>query len=428
MALTKKGYTKRLIDDELEELLTMFGAISIEWPKYCGKTWTALNHANSSVLLTKSSNPNSDYQKALIDRKLIYTDVYPELIDEWQSIAQIWDDVRTKCDEDGKKGKFILSESSVPVNQNDIFHSGAGRIYKLYMYTMSLYESEDSSGIVSLNSLFNNENINANLKESPTLNKFADLIIRGGWPASLEFKKENYYRLPESYIIDVLDHDISYDGVARDKNKMRMLMKSLARNESTLATNKKLINDIFEYNGNSDEYNLNRNTVADYLTTLENIHMIKDQLPFSEKIRSSIRVGKSAKRHFIDPSLACSLLGLKQEHLMKDLNLFRFMFESLVVRDLRIYIEHLGGMIYHYHENNTGFEIDTIVELRDGTFGAIEIKLGVGAIDEASNNLLQFKDKCTTKPAFLCVICGMIDYAYRREDGVYVVPITALKP
>lgn len=428
MALTKEGYTRRLIDDELEKLLTMFGAVSIEGPKFCGKTWTAFNHANSSVLLTKSNNPNSDYQKALIDRKLIYTDVYPELLDEWQSIAQIWDDVRTKCDEDGKKGKFILSGSSVPVNQKEIFHSGAGRICKLYMYTMSLYESGDSSGVVSLSSLFNNENINVNLKESPTLNKFADLIIRGGWPASLDFKPENYYYLTESYITDVLDHDISYDGVARDKNKMRMLMRSLARNESTLVTNEKLVSDIFEYNGNNEEYNVNRNTIADYLNVLENIHMIKDHLPFSEKIRSSIRVGKSAKRRFIDPSLACSLLGLKQEHLMKDLNLFGFMFESLVVRDLRIYIEHLGGAIYHYHENNTGFEIDTIVELKDGTFGAIEIKLGVGAIDEASNNLLQFSNKCTTKPAFLCVICGMIDYAYRREDGVYVVPITALRP
>lgn len=428
MALTKEGYTRRLIDDELEKLLTMFGAVSIEGPKFCGKTWTAFNHANSSVLLTKSNNPNSDYQKALIDRKLIYTDVYPELLDEWQSIAQIWDDVRTKCDEDGKKGKFILSGSSVPVNQKEIFHSGAGRICKLYMYTMSLYESGDSSGVVSLSSLFNNENINVNLEESPTLNKFADLIIRGGWPASLDFKPENYYYLTESYITDVLDHDISYDGVARDKNKMRMLMRSLARNESTLVTNEKLVSDIFEYNGNNEEYNVNRNTVTDYLNVLENIHIIKDHLPFSEKIRSSIRVGKSAKRRFIDPSLACSLLGLKQEHLMKDLNLFGFMFESLVVRDLRIYIEHLDGAIYHYHENNTGFEIDTIVELRDGTFGAIEIKLGVGAIDEASNNLLQFNDKCTTKPAFLCVICGMIDYAYRREDGVYVVPITALRP
>ena len=427
MALTRKGYTKRLIDDEIEELLTMFGAISIEGPKYCGKTWTALNHANSSVLLTKSDNPNSDYQKALIDRNLIYTNDYPELLDEWQSIAQIWDDVRTKCDEDGKKGKFILSGSSVPVNQMDIFHSGAGRIYKLNMYTMSLYESGDSSGVVSLNSLFKNENININLKEKPTLEKFADLIIRGGWPASLEFDTKNYYRLPESYITDVLDHDIFYDGVIRDKNKMKMLMKSLARNESTLVTNEKLISDIFEYS-NNQEYSINRNTVSDYLTVLENIHMIKNQLPFSEKIRSSIRVGKSTKRHFIDPSLACSLLGLKQEHLMKDLNLFGFMFEALVVRDLRIYIEHLGGMIYHYHENNTGFEVDAIVELRDGTFGAIEIKLGVGTIDEASKNLLQFKNSCVTPPAFLCVVCGMIDYAYKREDGVYVVPITALKP
>lgn len=427
MALTKEGYTRRLVDNELEELLEMFGAVSIEGPKYCGKTWTALNHANSSVLLTKSDNPNSDYQKALIDRELIYTGISPELIDEWQSIEQIWDDVRTKCDDDGKSGKFILTGSSVPVDSKKIFHSGAGRICKLYMYTMSLYESNDSEGTVSLMSLFNNESISVNLKEKPTIEKLADLIIRGGWPASLKYKSKNYYRLPESYIIDVLDHDISYDGISRDKEKMRMLMRALARNESTLVTNEKLISDIEEYT-NQEAYQISRNTVTDYLNVLENIHMIQNQLPFSEKIRSSVRVGKTSKRHFIDPSLACSLLGLKQEHLIKDLETFGFMFESLVIRDLRIYIEYLGGNIYHYHDNNTGEEVDAIVELRDGTYGAIEVKLGVGSIEEASNNLINFSNKCTIKPQFLCVISGMIDHAYKRLDGVYVVPITALKP
>lgn len=426
MALTKENYTKRLVDDEISELLKMFGAISIEGPKYCGKTWTALNHANSSVLLTKSDNPNSDYQKALINRNLIYTNDYPELIDEWQSIEQIWDDVRTKCDEDGKSGKFILTGSSVPVKPENIFHSGAGRIYKLNMYTMSLYESGDSEGIVSLSDLFKNKDIAVNLKNKPSIEKYSDLIIRGGWPASLRYESKNYYRLPESYIEDVLDHDINYDGVMRDKEKMRMLLRSLARNESTLVSNEKLVSDIEEYS-TKENYQVSRNTVADYLNILENIHLLKNQLPFSEKIRSSVRVGKTSKRHFVDPSLACSVLGLKQEHLIKDLELFGFMFESLVVRDLRIYIEYLGGKIYHYHDNNTGEEVDAIVELRDGEYGAIEIKLGVGKIDEAANNLLKFSKNCEEKPKFLCVICGMIDYAYRRQDGIYVVPITALK-
>lgn len=427
MALTKEGYTERLIDKELDELLEMFGAISIEGPKYCGKTWTASNHANSSVLLTKSDNPNSDYQRALVDRELIYTNESPELIDEWQSIEQIWDDVRTKCDEDGKSGKFILTGSSVPADSNKIFHSGAGRIYKLQMYTMSLYESKDSEGIVSLKDLFENKNITSRLKEKPTLEKLADLIIRGGWPASLKYKKENYYRLPESYITDVIDHDISYDGVKRDKEKMLLLLKSLARNETTLVTNEKLINDIENYT-NEFNYQISRNTVADYLNVLENIHLIKNQLPYSEKIRSSVRVGKMAKRHFIDPSLACSLLGLTQKQLIDDLELFGLMFEALVIRDLRIYIEFLGGNIYHYHDNNTGEEVDAIVELKDGTFGAIEVKLGVGNIDIAAKNLISFSSKCDKKPKFLCVISGMIDYAYQRDDGVYVVPIMALKP
>ena len=427
MSLTKENYTERLVDSEIDVLLDMFGAISIEGPKYCGKKWTAFNHANSSVLLTKSDNPNSDYQRAKISRELIYKDEYPELLDEWQSIPQIWDDVRTKCDEDGKSGKYILTGSSVPPNQKDIFHSGAGRICKLSMYTMSLYESKDSEGIVSLNDLFLNKNIAVNLKNKPTLEKLADLIIRGGWPASLKYKRENYYRLPESYIIDVLDHDISYDGISRDKEKMLMLMKSLARNETTLVTNEKLINDIENYT-TEENYQISRNTVADYLNVLENIHMLKNQLPYSSKIRSSVRVGKASKRHFIDPSLACSLLGLKQEHLIKDLELFGFMFEALVIRDLRIYIEYLGGKIYHYHDNNTGEEIDAIVELRDGTYGLIEVKLGVGNIESAANKLTNFYNKCDIKPKFLCIISGMIDYAYKRKDSVYVIPITALKP
>ena len=427
MSLTKENYTKRLVDDEISELLKVFGAISIEGPKYCGKTWTALNHANSQVLLTKSDNPNSDYQKALINRELIYTDDYPELLDEWQSIEQIWDDVRTKCDEDGKSGKYILTGSSVPVKPEKIFHSGAGRIKKLKMYPMSLYESGDSEGIVSLTDLFEYKKIAVNLKNKPSIEKLADLIIRGGWPASLKFERKNYYRLPESYIEDVLDHDINYDGVIRDKEKMRMLLRSLARNESTLVTIEKLVSDIEEYT-TKENYQVSRNTVSDYLNVLENIHLLENQLPFSEKIRSSVRVGKTTKRHFVDPSLACSMLGLKQEHLIKDLELFGFMFESLVIRDLRIYIEYLGGRIYHFHDNNTGEEVDAIVELRDGNYGAIEVKLGVGKIDEAANNLLKFSRTCEEKPKFLCVISGMIDYAYQRQDGVYVVPITALKP
>lgn len=427
MALTKTGYTKRLIDDEIDELLKIFGAISIEGPKYCGKTWTALNHANSSVLLTKSDNPNSDYQRAMANRELIYTNDYPELLDEWQSIEQIWDDVRTKCDEDGKSGKFILTGSSVPVKPENIFHSGAGRIKKLNMYTMSLFESADSEGSVSLSDLFENKDIAVNLKEKPTIEKLADFIVRGGWPASLKLEPKNYYRLPESYIDDVLDHDINYDKVSRDKGKMRMLLRSLARNESTLVTNEKLINDIEEYT-NKENYQISRNTIADYLNVLENIHLIRNQEPYSEHIRSSVRVGKNSKRHFIDPSLACSALGVKQEHLIKDLELFGFMFESLVTRDLQIYIENLGGKIYHFHDNNTGDEVDAIVELRDGNFGAIEIKLGVGKIEEAVKSLNKFCKSCDIKPQFLCVISGMIDYAYKRPDGVYVVPITALKP
>ena len=427
MTLTKTGYTKRLVDDEITELLEMFGAISIEGPKYCGKTWTALNHANSSVLLSKSDDPNSGYQRALTSRNLIFTDKHPELLDEWQSIPQIWDDVRTKCDEDGQPGKFILTGSSVPPKSDEIFHSGAGRIHKLDMHTMSLYETGDSEGKVSLKSLFENADISAGLDQEPTLEKLADWIVRGGWPASLKYKPQNYYRLPTSYINDVLDHDINYDGTKRNKEKMRQILRSLARNEATLATNEKIINDIEEYT-NKENYQISRNTVAEYLGVLEDIHMVQNQLPYAEEIRSSDRVGKAPKRHLVDPSLACAALGIRQEHLIKDLGLFGCLFESLVVHDLRIYIERLGGKIYHYHDNNTGKEADAILELPDGTYGIVEVKLGVGTIEEGANNLNNFYEKCTKKPAFMCIISGLIDRAYRRKDGIYVVPISSLKP
>lgn len=427
MSLTKQGYTKRLIDDEIATALGFFGAISIEGPKYCGKTWTALNHANSSVLLTKSDDPNSDYQRALASRSLIFKEERPELIDEWQSIPQLWDDVRTQCDELGQPGQFILTGSSVPPKREEIFHSGAGRICKMNMHTMSLYESGESDGTVSLAALFRGDEVTSAMAEPPTLSRLADCIIRGGWPASLRFDPANYYRLPQSYIADVLDHDIEYDGVKRDKSKMQLLLRSLARNEATLASNEKIISDIDEYK-DAETYGISRNTIADYLNTLANIHLIENQPPFAEKLRSSDRVGKAEKRHFADPSLACAVLGIRQAQLMDDLGLMGCMFESLAVRDLRVYIEYLGGRIYHYRDNATGKELDAVLELSDGIYGAVEVKLGVGSIDAAATNLIEFAEKCVKKPAFLCVVSGLINHAYRRADGVYVVPLTALKP
>lgn len=427
MTLRKTGYTDRLIDEEIRAALKVFGAISIEGPKYCGKTWTALSHANSSVLLTKSDDNNSDYQRAMVSRSLIFKEDLPELIDEWQSIPQIWDDVRTRCDESGQPGQYILTGSSVPPRAEEIFHSGAGRICKMNMHTMSLYESGESEGTVSLRALFDGEDVAVNLSVKPTLERLADYIVRGGWPASLKFRPEDYYRLPQSYIEDVLDHDIEYDGVKRDKNKMRLLLRSLARNEATLASNEKIVSDIDEY-VNEDAYGVSRNTVAEYLNVLENIHLIENQPPYAEQLRSSDRVGKAEKRHFVDPSLACAVLGIRQARLMDDLGLMGCMFESLAVRDLRVYAEHIGGKIYHYRDNATGRELDAVLELSDGVYGAVEIKMGVGAIDKAAEDLSQFANSCVRKPAFLCVVSGLIDYAYRRDDGVYVVPLTALKP
>lgn len=421
MALTKKGYTKRIIDQKIENNLKIFGAISIEGPKWCGKTWTALNHANSVVYLNNVSNNFNERNLAQINVDLILNKEYPELIDEWQEVPAIWDGIRFKCDEDKIKGKYILTGSATPVTK-DIHHSGAGRICRIKMYTMTLYESGDSSGDVSLEDLFKN-NIKDKLTGKVDFKKLIYLIIRGGWPESINLEEEQCLELTQSYIEDVLNLDISsIDGVTRDKNKMRMILRSLARNECTIVNDHTVINDV-----NSESDIASKNTVLEYIDILEKLYLIENQLPFSVNLRSSSRVGKTAKRHFTDPSLVCGILGLTTERLMNDVNFLGFLFEALCERDLRTYIESYNGHLYHFRDNTTGLEIDSIVEMPNGDYGAIEIKLGTDKIEEAAKNLLKFNEMVEKKPKFLCIISGLNEAIIKRPDGIYVIPITALK-
>ena len=421
MPLTKNGYKKRIIDEKIEKNLKIFGAISIEGPKWCGKTWTSLNHANSVVYLNNVSNNFNERSLAQMNVDLILNKEYPELIDEWQEVPAIWDGIRFKCDEDNKRGKYILTGSATPVTK-DIHHSGAGRIARMKMYTMSLYESGDSSGEISLQDLFKN-NVKDKLTGKPNLKKLIYYIIRGGWPQSLGMKEDESLELTQNYINDVLNFDISIiDGVTRDINKMRMILRELARNESTIVNNNTIIKDVNEENDVAS-----RNTVLEYIDVLEKLHLIENQIAFSINLRSSSRVGKTAKRHFTDPSLVCGILGLTTESLINDVNFLGFLFEALCERDLRIYIESYNGNLYHFRDNTTGLEIDSIVEMPNGDYGAIEIKLGTDKIEEAAKNLLKFNELAKKKPKFLCIISGLNEAIIKRPDGIYVIPLTALK-
>lgn len=423
MTLKKEGYKERLIDKKIEECLKIFGAVSIVGPKYCGKTWTSLAHSKSVKYI--NSNDKKLYTLAQMDVNQILVGEYPILIDEWQLIPSIWDCVRRKCDEDKIKGKFILTGSATE-KENTIDHSGAGRICKLDMGTMSLFESGESDGYVSLNDLFKNIEFKGHLTKELSLEDIANLIMRGGWPDNMENTPKESQLIVKSYIKDILDKDINeIDGVKRDRNKMEMLLKSLARNESSLASNETLIKDVIE-----NEYDsINKETVGEYLNVLDKLHLIQNQQAFNPNVRSRENVGKTAKRHFTDPSIVCGLLNLNYDKMISDLNTFGFLFESLVERDLRIYSKYNNGELRHFRNNVSGLEIDSIVINEEGEYGAIEIKLGSNQIEEAKTNLLKFYEKVDKKPKFMCIICGLWNNVMKDPDtGIYIIPINALKP
>ena len=425
MTLRKKEYIDRLIDKKIEEYLEIFGAVSIEGPKWCGKTWASLNHANSVVLMDEDESK----EKAKLSLDLILEEERPELIDEWNIIPEVWDAVRRKCDETTKKGNYILTCSTKLTDEEQkekIHHSGAGRIGKIQMHTMSLYESGDSTGKASIQDMLNN-NLKNGLNDKITLQELANLIIRGGWPSNIKTAEDKTGIIPKSYIDAILDSDIN-DDKKRDKNKMLMLLKSLARNESTIAGKKTILNDI-EQCANEKEMIESRITVDDYLDVLNRLHITENQNAYSENYRSPSRLGKTVKRHFTDPSLACACLDLTKEKLINDPKTFGFMFEALVERDLRIYMDYLDGHLYHFRDNVTGLEVDSILEFSDGEYAAVEIKLGYNQVDEAKKSLLNFYDNMVKKPVFMCVIVGKCSAVVRDpETGIYIVPITALKP
>ncbi len=419
MSLKPNNYMPRLIDKKIEDLLQVSGAISIEGPKWCGKTFTSLNHASSAIDMDDEETRN----RFILNPELVLNEPKPELIDEWTIEPVIWDKIRRKCDALETKGNYILSCSTSLIDENKIFHSGAGRISRLKMNTMSLFESNDSSGDISIMDMYEGKEIVKTVKKV-SLEELANLIIRGGWPANINVAKDKYGLMPKYYINSILEKDI-YESKNVDIIKMQKLLKSLARNESTVVSNNKLIKDISD----NDDLNIDKRTVSDYIEILEKLNLLSNQLSYSSNYRSPERVGKNVKRHFADPSLAAALLNMNSSKLIDDLKTFGFLFEALVERDLKIYMDYLGGNLYHFRDNVNGLEVDSILEFENGEYAAVEIKLGFNQYKEACESLLKFQNNVTKKPKFMCVICGYNENIVKdKETGIYIIPITALKP
>ena len=423
--MKKSEYKPRIIDKKIEEYLATFGAVCIEGPKWCGKTWSSSYHCKSEILI---GDPEGNFQNrrlAEMSPSLVLEGETPRLIDEWQEVPPLWDAVRHKVDQQSIKGQYILTGSATP-NHKGIMHSGAGRIARLRMRPMSLYESGHSSGKVSLKDLCEGT-ITPTMTGEVDLHQIAEMIYRGGWPGNLDTPISQAGLLPSEYLKAVIEDDVyRIDGVKRDLSKMNLLLRSLARNESTTVTNKTLKNDIKAI----DDQDIDTDTVSTYLDVFNRLFLLDNMQPFSANIRSSVRLKQAEKRHFSDPSLACALLKATPNRLINDLETFGFLFEALCERDLRIYADSFDAKLYHYQDYENR-EIDAVVELEDGRWCAFEIKLGANQIDTAAKNLIDLKNSIIkdngVPPSIMCVICGLSNAAYQREDGVFVIPITALK-
>lgn len=422
-----KNYKPRLIDPIVKNNLQAFGAVCIEGPKWCGKTWTSLHHSNSSFLLGDPQGGFQNRQLAELSPDTVLEGETPRLLDEWQEVPLLWDAVRHEVDNRNKTGQFLLTGSSTP-NYKGVLHSGAGRIASLRMRPMSLFESGESSGTASLAGLVNKA-FKPHMVNQVDLDHLLHLIIRGGWPASLSVPQAHAHLIPQQYIHAIVEDDIHrLDDIPRDKTKFQSFLKSLARNESTTASLNTLVRDITQ----EDKAPVDPGTASTYQNILKRIFFMDNIPPFKENIRSRHRIKGREKRQLCDPSLAAALIGATSGILKQDLNTLGFLFESLCARDMKIYAQSLNANIYHYQDYD-GNEVDLILEMPDGAWFAFEIKLGANQVDQAAASLQKFKNLFSSAgsgraPSGLGVICGLANAAYQREDGVFVLPITALGP
>ena len=421
-------YKYRILDKVLAKRLKSIGAVLIEGPKWCGKTTTSEKLAQSVIYMSDPANKNQYLEMAEINPQRLLEGATPRLIDEWQLAPKLWDAVRYEVDHRDELGQFILTGSSVPPSDKEIYHTGTGRFSWLLMRPMSLFESQESSGEVSLEDLFKTP-VEISGKNNLSIEKLAFLVCRGGWPRATNIEDEEAaLEQAYSYYEAVVRSDISRaDGVNRDTERARKLMRSYARHQGTQATRQVIINDIIL----NDNDKINLSTIHSYLNALRKIFVIEDMEAWSPNLRSKTAIRTSETKYFIDPSIAVAALGIGPNDLLSDLNTFGLLFETLCVRDLRVFADYLNGKVYHYRDKN-GLECDAVVHLRNGSYGLVEIKLGGDRlIEEAVANLKKLEsildsDKMK-KPAFLMVLTGVGEYAYRRKDGIYIVPVGCLK-
>ncbi len=427
-----KKYLPRYTDQELRESLEYMGAVVITGPKWCGKTTTAKQQCNSLIELQHPVNGKSYLKLADTNPLELLKGEKPLLIDEWQMAPELWDAVRYLVDESDEEGAYVLTGSTT-VDESKIKHSGAGRIKRIVMRPMSLYESGESTGEISLMDLFDDENFNIDgLKSNLSIIDLIFAACRGGWPESLNKKtRKQQLSIVSDYIDIICNSDVSeVDGVKRNPQRVKAILKSYARNISTLATKKTLMKDI-----RTEYEDISLPTYNSYLNALERLYVIQNIPAWSPNIRSANTIRKSYKKEFIDPSIAVASLNLTPEKLLKDFETFGFIFENLCIRDLLVYSSPLNGEILYYNDDS-GLEADCIIYLSDGRYALIEFKLGNREIDKGAENLLKLKELIKKsvedkkidleEPSFLAVITGG-EMAYTRDDGVKVIPIGCLR-
>ena len=420
-------YKKRIVDTLLNRKLEGIGAVLIEGPKWCGKTTCAEQKAKSIVYMNDPKKSSMYMQLAKMSPQTLLEGESPKLIDEWQLAPSLWDTIRFEVDHRDGEGFFILTGSAVPAKTDDIWHTGTGRFARIKMRTMSLWESEDSTGIISLGALFNGSAQTA-ITDEKSLEDMAFLICRGGWPKATIQKKEAALERVFDYYDAVVNADISrVDNVERDAERTKRLMRSYARFQGSQSSISKIKDDVKA----NDAMTVNDDTIGAYIKALEKIFVIEDMPAWNPNLRSKTAIRTSDTRYFVDPSIAVAALGLGPKDLINDLNTFGLLFETMCVRDLRVYADALGGTVYHYRDKN-GLECDAVVHLRNGSYGLIEIKLGGDdLIEEAAATLKELANKIdTTKmksPSFMMVLTAIGSYAFQREDNVWVVPVGSLK-
>lgn len=422
-----KGYRSRIADNQLKKMLRRIGAVLVQGPKWCGKTTTAEQQAASVLYLDDPSRQKTYQQTAELNISALLQGNTPRLMDEWQLFPQLWDAVRFEVDHRKKDGQFILTGSAVPPLTDAIKHTGTGRFARLTMRTMTLQESGDSSHTVSLRWLFEKHDEQPTGEARINLDRLAFLICRGGWPNAIKKTKADALALAYDYYEAVVESDISrVDGVQRNADMARRLTRSLARHQGSQVTMETIRQDM----ALNDERSLGENSFAQYMNALKSIFVIDDMPAWNPNLRSKTAIRTSDTRYFNDSSIATAALGISPADLVQDLNTMGLMFETMAVRDLRVYADALDGRVYHYRDKS-GLECDAVIHLRNGSYGLVEIKLGGDSlIEDGAKTLKALAGKIDTRkmkePSFLMVLTGVGDYPLRRSDNVYVVPIGCL--